>query len=219
MVEIFAEPNTWPRLLNGLYISLEISVVAIVVSSFGGLFMGVLMSLKNPLTYAFCRFCLEFVRVMPLIVWLFVMYFGLSRWFGLNLSAVSASIVVFSIWGVFEMMDLVRGALASIPKHQFETAASLGLKWWQVYLYVIIPQAARRLTPASINLLTRMIKSTTFAFLIGAVELVKVGQQIIELHHKETLAPFAVYGLIFFVYFILCYPLSVISKKLELKWG
>ena len=61
MVEIFAEPNTWLRLLNGLYISLEISVVAIVVSSFGGLFMGVLMSLKNPLTYAFCRFCLEFV--------------------------------------------------------------------------------------------------------------------------------------------------------------
>ena len=52
MVEIFAEPNTWLRLLKGLYISLEISVVAIVVSSFGGLFMGVLMSLKNPLTYA-----------------------------------------------------------------------------------------------------------------------------------------------------------------------
>ena len=219
MFEIFAEPNLWLRLLSGLYITLEISVVAIVVSSVGGLFMGVVMNLKNPFTYAFCRLCLEFVRVMPLIVWLFVMYFGLSRWFGLNLSAVSASIVVFSVWGIFEMMDLVRASLASIPKHQFETAASLGLKWWQVYVYVIIPQAARRLTPASINLLTRMIKSTTFAFLIGAVELVKVGQQIIEFYHKETLGPFLVYGLIFFIYFLLCYPLSLISKKLELKWG
>lgn len=219
MFEIFSEPNTWLRLLNGLFITLEISVVSIVISSFGGLIMGVVMSLKNPITYAFCRFCLEFVRVMPLIVWLFVMYFGLSRWFGLNLSAVMASIVVFSIWGIFEMMDLVRASLTSIPKHQFETAASLSLKWWQIYAFVIIPQAARRLTPASINLLTRMIKSTTFAFLIGAIELVKVGQQIIELHHKEVLAPFLLYGLIFFVYFILCYPLSLFSKKLELKWG
>ena len=219
MFEIFAEPNIWLRLWGGLYITLEISVVAIVISSIGGLIMGVVMSLKNPFTYTFCRFCLEFVRVMPLIVWLFVMYFGLSRWFGLNLSAVMASIVVFSIWGVFEMMDLVRSSLASISKHQFETAVSLGLKTWQIYAFVIIPQAARRLTPASINLLTRMIKSTTFAFLIGAVELVKVGQQIIELHHKEALAPFLVYGLIFFIYFILCYPLSLYSKKLELKWG
>ncbi|TQR60376.1 amino acid ABC transporter permease [Campylobacter troglodytis] len=219
MYEILLEPNTWLRLLQGLYITLEISVIAILVSSVGGLFMGVLMSLKIPFIYALCRLCLEFVRVMPLIVWLFVMYFGLSRWFGLNLSAVSASIVVFSIWGVFEMMDLVRGALSSIPRHQFETAASLGLRWWQVYLYIIIPQATRRLTPSSINLLTRMIKSTTFAFLIGAVELVKVGQQIIELHHKEALAPFVVYGLIFFIYFFLCYPLSQFSKKLELKWS
>lgn len=219
MFEIFSEPNVWLRLLNGLFVTLEISLVSIVISSFGGLIMGVLMSLKNPFTYAFCRLCLEFVRVMPLIVWLFVMYFGLSRWFGLNFSALGASIVVFSIWGVFEMMDLVRASLTSIPKHQFETAASLGLKWWQIYIFVIIPQAARRLTPASINLLTRMIKSTTFAFLIGAIELVKVGQQIIEFHHKEALAPFLVYGLIFFIYFILCYPLSLFSKKLELKWG
>ena len=117
------------------------------------------------------------------------------------------------------MMDLVRGALTSIPRHQLETALSLGLKAPQAYIFVIIPQAIRRLTPSCINLLTRMIKSTTFAFLIGAVELVKVGQQIIELHHKEALAPFAVYGLIFFIYFLLCYPLSKFSKKLELKWS
>lgn len=219
MFEILAEPMTWVRLGQGLFITLEISIVSVVIASLGGLVMGVLMSLKSPLTYAFCRFCLEFVRVMPLIVWLFVMYFGLSRWFGLNLSAVSASIVVFSVWGVFEMMDLVRGALVSIPKHQLETALSLGLTPAKAYVLVIIPQAARRLTPAAINLLTRMIKSTTFAFLIGAVELVKVGQQIIEFNHKIALAPFVIYGLIFFVFFAVCYPLSVYSRRLELKWS
>lgn len=219
MIEILSNPNTWLRLLDGLGVTLQISIIAIIASSIGGLVLGVVMSLPNRLTYALCRFCLEAVRVMPLIVWLFVMYFGLSRWFGLNLSATNACIVVFVVWGIFEMMDLVRAALTSIPPHQLETALSLGLRPLQAYIFIIIPQAIRRLTPASINLLTRMIKSTTFAFLIGAVELVKVGQQIIELNHKEALAPFVIYGLIFFIYFIICYPLSAYSRRLEQRWG
>lgn len=69
------------------------------------------MSLKNRYIYILCRFALEFVRVMPLLVWLFMVYFGLSRWLGINLSSVSSAIIVFSIWGSFEMMDLVRTSL------------------------------------------------------------------------------------------------------------
>lgn len=162
---------------------------------------------------------LEFVRVMPLLVWLFVVYFGFPRWFGWDLSSVSAAIIVFSIWGCFEMMDLVRVSLQSIPKHQYESASSLGLNTVQSFAYVIIPQAMRRLTPMSMNLLTRMIKSTTFAYLIGAVELVKVGQQIIEFHNRNDFAPFIIYGLIFFIFFILCYPITLYSRKLEKKWS
>lgn len=218
MFDILA-PTYLLRLLDGLLLTLEISVFSIIISSFGGLFFGILMSLNNKIIYYFCRFCLEFVRVMPLIVWLFVVYFGLSRWFGLNLSALASTILVFSIWGIFEMMDLVRASLASIAKHQFESALSLGFTRLQTYLYIILPQALRRLTPMSMNLLTRMIKSTTFAFLIGVAELVKVGQQIIEANHSYVYASFVIYGLIFFVFFLLCYPLSVYSKFLEKKWS
>lgn len=218
MFDILA-PTYLLRLLDGLLLTLEISVFSIIISSFGGLFFGILMSLNNKIIYYFCRFCLEFVRVMPLIVWLFVVYFGFSRWFGLNLSALSASILVFSIWGIFEMMDLVRASLASIPKHQFQSGLSLGLNTLQSYVYIILPQALRRLTPMSMNLLTRMIKSTTFAFLIGVAELVKVGQQIIEANHSYVYASFVIYGLIFFVFFLLCYPLSLYSKFLEKKWS
>ena len=64
-----------------------------------------------------------------------------------------------------------------------------------------------------------MIKSTTFAYLIGAVELVKVGQQIIELHNKNDFAPFMIYGVIFIIYFLICYPISLYSKNLEKKWS
>lgn len=218
MFDILA-PTYLLRLLDGLLLTLEISFFSILISSFGGLVFGILMSLNNKIIYIFCRFCLEFVRVMPLIVWLFVVYFGLSRWFGLNLSALASTILVFSIWGIFEMMDLVRASLASIAKHQFESALSLGFTRLQTYLYIILPQALRRLTPMSMNLLTRMIKSSTFAFLIGVAELVKVGQQIIEANHSFVYASFVIYGLIFFVFFLLCYPLSLYSKFLEKKWS
>lgn len=211
--------DTLNRLWQGLYITLEISIVSILITSLGGLALGILMSVKNRYVYILCRFGLEFVRVMPLLVWLFIVYFGLSRWLGVNLSSVSSAIIVFSIWGSFEMMDLVRSSLQSIPKHQYESALSLGLNKFQAYFYVIIPQAVRRLTPMSMNLLTRMVKSTTFAYLIGAVELVKVGQQIIEFNNRNDLAPFIIYGLIFFIFFIICYPIALYSKKLEKKWS
>ena len=214
MLEIFST-TTLLRLLQGLWITLEIAGVSLFFSIIGGVVLGVLMSGKNRFIYAFCRFCLEFVRVMPLIVWLFVVYFGLSRWLHINLSAVAASIVVFSLWGIFEMMDLVRGAVTSIPKHQMLSALSLGFSPLKAYFLIILPQSLKRLTPAAINLFTRLIKSTTFAFLIGAVELLKVGQQIIELNHRLDFAPFVIYGLILWIYFLICYPLSKMAQRLE----
>lgn len=214
MLEIFST-TTLLRLLQGLWITLEIAGVSLFFSIIGGVILGVLMSGKNRFIYAACRFCLEFVRVMPLIVWLFVVYFGLSRWLHINLSAVAASIVVFSLWGIFEMMDLVRGAVTSIPKHQMLSALSLGFSPLKAYFLIILPQSLKRLTPAAINLFTRLIKSTTFAFLIGAVELLKVGQQIIELNHRLDFAPFVIYGLILWIYFLICYPLSKMAQRLE----
>ncbi|MBZ7929407.1 amino acid ABC transporter permease [Campylobacter sp. LH-2024] len=211
--------DTLSRLWQGLFITLEISIISIIITSFFGLILGILMSFKNRYIYILCRFILEFVRIMPLLVWLFIVYFGFSRWLGVNLSSTVSAIIVFSIWGSFEMMDLVRSSLQSIPKHQYESAKSLGLNKFQAYFYIIIPQAFRRLTPVSMNLLTRMIKSTTFAYLIGSVELVKVGQQIIEFNNKNDLAPFIIYGFIFFIFFIICYPITLYSRKLEKKWS
>lgn len=209
--------DTLLRLWQGLFVTLEISFISTIITSIGGLFLGILMSFKNTYIYAFCRLGLEFVRVMPLLVWFFVVYFGFPRWFGWDLSSVSVAIIVFSIWGCFEMMDLVRVSLQSIPKHQYESASSLGLNTVQSFAYVIIPQAMRRLTPMSMNLLTRMIKSTTFAYLIGAVELVKVGQQIIEFHNRNDFAPFIIYGLIFFYLFYTLLSYHFIFKKIREK--
>ena len=206
------------KLMAGLWITVKISLISIIISLIGGLILGVLMSSKNKFIYIILKICLEIVRIMPQLVWLFIVYFGLSSIF--SFSAITASIVVFSIWGVFEMMDLVRGAVLSIPKHTFESAASLGLKKFQIYIYVIIPLALRRLIPGAINLLSRMIKSTSIVVLIGVVEVLKVSQQIIELNLlTNNYAPLIVYGFVFFLYFAICYPVSKLSKILENRWN
>ena len=98
----------------------------------------------------------------------------------MNLSGETAAVIVFTFWGTAEMGDLVRSALISIPKHQYDSGYGLGLNKWQVYLYIILPQTIRRLLPSAVNLLTRMIKTTSLVALIGVVEVLKVGKQIID---------------------------------------
>ena len=96
---------------------------------------------------------------------------GIPLALGWNLSGEVASVIVFVLWGTAEMGDLVRGALISIPKHQYESSEALGFSKIQTYLYIIIPQTVRRLIPLSINLITRMIKTTSLVLMIGVVEM------------------------------------------------
>ncbi len=151
---------------------------------------------------------LEFVRIMPQLVLLFLVYFGVTKTFGIHLSGELSAVIVFTVWGTAEMGDLVRGALVSIPKHQYDSGKAIGLTNTQIYWYIIIPQTVRRLIPLAINLVTRMIKTTSLIVLIGVVEVMKVGQQIIEASRLTVpTASLWIYGIIFFMYFIVCYPI------------
>lgn len=208
------------RLLEGLWVSLRISLIAIAISIVLGLVVGWLMTRKNIVIRAVTRVYLEIVRIMPQMVLLFIVFFGTTRLFGWNLDAELSSIIVFSFWGVAEMSDLVRSALISIPKHQYESAYALGMSEMQTYISVIIPQTLRRLIPLAINLITRMIKTTSLVMMIGVVEVLKVGQQIIEANRKSSPnAAFGVYLTVFILYFLACWPISMYSKHLEKKWS
>ena len=201
--------------------SVQISAISIAISLVLGTFLGVAMSSKNKFIFLVLKICLEIVRIMPQIVWLFLFYYGASKAFGLDISKFNASLIVFSLWGVFEMMDIVRGAIVSIPRHQFESAAALALSKAQIYLYVVIPLATRRLVPAGVNLLSRIIKTTPIVALIGVPDLLKVGQQTIEAASltANPTVPFWIYGFIFLLYFLVCYPISKLSKILENRWA
>lgn len=218
-LEVLLKGSNMLRLLQGLWVALRISLIAVVISIPLGLLFGVLMTRKNVVLKAIFRVYLEFIRIMPQLVLLFLFYFSTTRTFGWNLSGETTSIIVFVLWGTAEMSDLVRGALISIPKHQYESSAALGLTKMQTYLYVIIPQAVRRLIPLSINLITRMIKTTSLILMIGVVEVLKVAQQIIEANRMSSPnAAFGIYLTVFLLYFIACWPISMLAKYLERKW-
>ncbi|MCH5313921.1 MAG: amino acid ABC transporter permease [Helicobacter sp.] len=214
-MEIFFVGSNLARLAQGVLLTLQIALISIIFATLGGLLLGFVMTIKNIFLQGLCRFYLECVRIVPILAWLFVVFFGISQAFDINLDAITSAIIVFSLWGIAEVGDLVRGAITSLPKHQTQSGKALGLKQWQIMLYIILPQALQRLLPSLISLSTRMIKTTSLVALLGAVDLLKVGQQIIELNKSNPNASFWVYGGIFCTYFILCYPLSYLSKKLE----
>ena len=208
------------RLLEGLWISLRISLISVIISIVLGLVIGALLTGKGRVLKGIYRVYLDVVRTMPQMVLLFIVFFGTTRVLGLNLNAEVAAIIVFSFWGTAEMADIVRGAIVSIPKVQYESAVALGLRDREVLFHIIIPQAVRRLIPLSINLITRMIKTTSLVMMIGVVEVSKVGQQIIEANRMTSPnGAFGIYLVIFLLYFIVCWPISLMSKKLEVRWS
>ncbi len=208
------------RLLQGLWVAVQISAISVVLSIVLGLLFGIFMTWDNVVAKVISRIYLEIVRIMPQLVLLYIVFFGATRVLGINLSAELSSVIVFTFWGAGEMGDLVRGALTSIPIHQYESAEALGLSRADVYRYIVIPQAIRRLIPTSINLITRMIKTTSLLLMIGVIEVMKVGQQIIEANRMTSPnAVFGIYGTIMLLYFLVCWPISMLASHLEKKWS
>ena len=219
-IDVLFKGTNFVRLLSGLWVAVRISLISVMISIVLGLVVGVLMTSKNRVLKGIFRIYLEIVRIMPQMVLLFIVYFGTTRVFGWNLEAEVSAILVFSFWGIAEMGDLVRGALLSIPKIQYESAMALGMDGKQIYYHVILPQTIRRLIPLSINLITRMIKTTSLVMMIGIVEVLKVAQQIIEANRRSSPnAAFGIFAVVFLLYFLICWPISKLSVYLEKRWS
>ena len=218
-IQVLFQGNNFLRILQGLGVTIGVSILSVIISLILGTFFGIIMTSHSKVVRFLSRTYLEFIRVMPQLVLLFLVYFGLARNFDINISGELSAIIVFSLWGTAEMGDLVRGAITSLPKHQFESGQALGLSQLQLYVYIIIPQVLRRLLPQAINLITRMIKTTSLIVLIGVIEVVKVGQQIIDSNRLSIpSAAFWIYGCILLLYFAVCFPISKLSSYLETIW-
>jgi polar amino acid transport system permease protein len=217
-IQILFQGNNFLRLWEGLWVSLKLAVISMFFSVCLGMLFGMVMTSRNKLVRFFCRLYLETVRIMPQLVLLFLVYFGAAKHLNVNLSGGTAAVLVFTFWGTAEMGDLVRSALESIPVHQYQSGYALGFGKIGVYRHIIIPQTIRRLLPSMMNLLTRMVKTTSLVVLIGVIEVVKVGKQIIDAsRYTVPDAALWVYGVIFIMYFAVCYPFSRAAALLDKK--
>lgn len=135
-IDVLLKGQNFIRLLAGLGTALQISMISVAISVPFGIVPGVLMTWSNPFIKVILRICLKIVRIMPQMVLLFLVFFGTTRAFGWDLSGENASIIVFSFWGTAEMSDLVRGALISVPRHQYESGEALAMNRVQIYRYI-----------------------------------------------------------------------------------
>lgn len=212
--------KAFPRIIDGFMITIKISIIALILSIFFGFIIGVIMTSKNKLINVVLRILLEAFRLIHPLIWLFIFFFGVAYIFNIQTDNIIVSIVVFTLWGTFEIGDLVRSYIKSLPKSQFESSIALGLTKTQMYLYVLLPQIIIRITPSIVNLATRLIKTTTLVFLIGVPEVLKVSQSIIQVvynNNPNSYISFTMYFFLLIIYFIICYPLSLFARYLEKK--
>jgi polar amino acid transport system permease protein len=204
-----------PMLADGAAQTLAISLLSIIFSTLGGVVYGSLRTLGIGGLNLLLRVYLELFRAIPVLVWLYLMFFGLPIFFSLSIPGFWCAVLVLSLWGASEVGEVVRGALLSLPRGQREAGLSIGLSGPQLFGYVLLPQALKRMTPPTINIYTRIIKTSSLAVLIGVVDVIKVGQQIIERTYESVL----IYGALFLFFFFICYPLSAASRVLERRWS
>ena len=158
----------------------------------------------------------EFWRDIPLLVNLLFVYFG-APLIGVALSPFAASLVSLSLWGGANGAEIVRGGIKSVSAHQMTSATALGLKRWEIYRFVILPQALMPILPPMTGLFSSLIQATSLASLVGVTEFFRIGQIVVErttMQQGESPA-FLVYGFVLAVYFLVCSCLSQLSRVLE----
>ena len=217
-IDILFDTSTIIRLLNGLSVSLYIAFLSIGLAWILGTLLGVIRTFNLYSINLLSKIYLELFRFIPILVWLYSLYYLISAHFNINLHSHIVAIIIFSLWGIAEMSDIIRSTLIALPKHQTESALAIGFNKRQQYQYILLPQTIKQALPAAINLAVRMLMTTSLLFALGITDIIKVGQQIIESSSfTHPMAPFWIYGFIFIIYFIICYPLSALSKKITIS--
>jgi polar amino acid transport system permease protein len=148
----------------------------------------------------------------PLLMQLFLSYFGLGL-LGLNVSVWVSVSVALTLYTSAYLTEIWRGAVASVPKGQWEAAQSLALNFSELLRHVVLPQALRVAIPPTVGFMVQVIKGTALASVVGFVELTRAGNMI----SNVTYAPFTVFACVALMYFALCYPISFYAKILERK--
>lgn len=206
--------NIFERVLahlgTGFYWTIYLFLAASILSMIVGFFAGLIKSARVPVIHFLIDFYVVIVRGTPFLLVIFIIYYVLP-FFNVRLSSFSAGVLGLIIHEGAYMTEIVRGGIDSIDKGQFEASQALGLNYFQKMRYVVLPQAIKIMLPPFAGQMVLLIKATSILSLIGLTEVTRVGRQLAQRGEN----PFLVFILVGAFYFIICYPVIIISERLE----
>lgn len=198
-------------LLNGLWTTIWISVVSIAIATVIGLIFGLMRVSDNKVIKFISDIYVYAMRGIPMIVFAFFVYFGVSQWFNANLTPEVAGIAALSINTGAYIAEIVRGGIQGVPVGQAEAARSLGMKPSLTMNKIILPQAIRAMVPSLVNQFILALKNTSILSVIGMVELTMAGQIMIARTYQSG----NIWLLVGIMYIILITVLTKISERIE----
>jgi polar amino acid transport system permease protein len=199
-------------LVEALRFTLLLFAVGLAGSTVAGAMLAMLATVPSRLLNGLARGAIYAVQGIPLIVLLFIAYFGLSS-AGLDVPPLAGAALALTLFGGVFLGEIWRGAIAAVPEGQWQSAAALGLRWGQALRLVIAPQAFRAAIPPTVGFLVQLVKNTSLASLIGYVEVTRAGQLV----SNVTFQPLPVFLTVAALYFAVCFPLSRASRALEAR--
>ncbi|MFB9136974.1 amino acid ABC transporter permease [Vibrio sp. AK197] len=192
--------------------TIALSLIAFVCGGLLGLVLTFLRSTRNPAFGYLIKAYVEVFQGTPLLMQLFLAFFGLSL-VGIEVSPWTAATLSLTLFSSAFFHDIWRGCIESLPKGQWEACRTMGLSYLQSMRYVIAPQAARLAIAPTVGFSVQIVKGTALASIIGFVELTKAGTML----NNATFQPFKVFALVALLYFVICYPLSLLARYLEAR--
>ena len=201
----------WPKLLQGALVTVEITAVALVLGCIMGLLVGIgRLNPKKRVIYALCTSYVAAIRGTPLLVQLFILFFGLPQ-FGILLPAFVCAVIGLGIYSGAYVSEIVRGSIQSIDRGQMEAARSLGMPYGTAMRSIILPQALVRMIPPLGNEFIALIKNSALVSLLTIHDLMHEGQKIISVSYRSL----EVYLAIAVIYFVLTGLTTLALRHIE----
>ena len=191
--------------------TLLLSLIAFLGGSVVGLLVAIMRTTHNRAVRLVTGGYIQLFQGTPVLMQLFVFYYGLAVLFDIQVDAWPAVALAFTLYSGAFLGEIWRGSIQAIPRTQWEASACLSLGYFQQLRFVILPQAMRISIPPTVGFLVQLIKGTSIASIIGFVELTRAGQLMVNV----TFQPMIVYPVVAALYFAICWPLSLLSRSLE----
>jgi His/Glu/Gln/Arg/opine family amino acid ABC transporter permease subunit len=203
--------NNLPFLLEGLYLTLLISFLALVISMGLGLMVAVArLSGSRVVTFLAATY-VELFRDTPVLVQLFWVYYVLPILLGIQISAFAAAVTGLTLHSAAFLGEIYRAGIQSVPVGHREAAKVLGLTSWQSFTRIVLPQAVRTVLPPMVNNLVDLIKLSSLASVFAVGEITRKATEL----SASTFRPLEIFTFVAILYFFVCWPLSLGIRVME----